>query len=472
MKEGMEMEGMGERAENTISGGDDDVRRGAGDELTEIGNITAEQRQRPAIALFSSGDDIESVLRSIDRSKRHGYFVFVVFPASTDDVLTSVVRELGAGVLRTEWPNAAHSRQVVERAARAVGFPGLLYVQTPSTAVDFSRCRSALDGVEEFSTDAPTTDYENQPFVSVAIPAYNECTTIRNVVTSAREHADEVIVVDDGSEDGTADIARDAGATVVEHESNRGYGGALKTAFEEAAKRHTDYLVIVDGDGQHDPDYIPKLLSKQRETGAEVVIGSRFEDDVDVRAPFYRRIGLWVINLLTNLSLGVVRPRSWVSDTQSGFRAYSSTAVESLALDDSIGDQMSASTDVLYHAHRNDYAIEEVGVTIDYDEADTSSQHPVVHGFELVKNILKTIERERPLTFFGIPGFLITTFGFGFGYEAVFTYSFSGSFPVGTALLSVLCLFLGSLLSVAGILLHSLNGHVETLINRSRRGIQ
>jgi len=93
--------------------------------------------------------------------------------------------------------------------------------------------------------------------VLAAIPAYNEEAAIADVVTETKQYADLVLVIDDGSSDDTVLLAKEAGATVIEHEENGGYGAALRTAFREANRRRADHLVILDGDGQHDPSDIP-----------------------------------------------------------------------------------------------------------------------------------------------------------------------------------------------------------------------
>ncbi|MBC8521973.1 MAG: glycosyltransferase family 2 protein, partial [Methanomicrobia archaeon] len=97
-----------------------------------------------------------------------------------------------------------------------------------------------------------------------AIPCYNERIPIAYVVTLARKHVDEVLVIDDGSSDGTADVGREVGATVISHEQNRGKGAAIKTALNYAAANGFDALVLLDGDGQHDPNQIPQLLQPIR----------------------------------------------------------------------------------------------------------------------------------------------------------------------------------------------------------------
>jgi hypothetical protein len=169
-----------------------------------------------------------------------------------------------------------------------------------------------------------------------------------------------------------------------------------------------------------------------------------------------------MINILTNLSMGVVRSRSWVNDTQSGFRAYGSTAIESLARDKSITDGMGASTDILYHAHEHDYEIAEVGTTVTYSVENASSHNPLSHGFSLVSNILKTVERERPIIVLGIPGLLITMLGIIFGYWSVSNYVSSETFPGELALAGVFFTLIGLLACFTAIILHSLTVHFNT----------
>jgi glycosyltransferase involved in cell wall biosynthesis len=293
--------------------------------------------------------------------------------------------------------------------------------------------------------------------VLVAIPAYNEKATIGGIVRDASEYADQVLVVDDGSNDDTAARAETAGAIVIEHGRNRGYGAALKTAFRGAKQCGTRHLVVLDGDGQHDPSDVPQLVEAQEHTDAHLVIGSRFIDGATSNAPLYRRIGLRMINVLTNLSMGVVRTASWVNDTQSGFRAYDQEAIETLAVDESIGDWMDASTDILYHAHHQSYVIEEVPIDVEYDVENANSQAPLSHCVVLVRNILKTIERDRPLTALAVPGFGLTFGGMGFGYWALTNYINSGTFSVGLALTATFLVLIGMFACFTAIVLHSLS---------------
>lgn len=235
--------------------------------------------------------------------------------------------------------------------------------------------------------------------VMVGIPAYNEAEMIADVVTAAARYADEVVVVDDGSEDETVERARDAGATVVAHSSNRGYGATLRTIFERARETGSEQLVILDGDGQHDPDDIPKLLDAQRANGAEIVVGSRFVGDSETSLPAYRRLGLLVINALTNAGIWLRYSTTTAADTQSGFRAYRRDAIETFARSGEIGEGMGASLDILFRAAREGFEVEEVSTIIEYDIDEPSSHHPITHGLALLKAIFAELFSTRSIRF-------------------------------------------------------------------------
>lgn len=464
------------------------------------GEIPAAERSLPAVSVVAADLDAGTVARTILRADERDVFAFVVVDDSDDSVVGALAEELGALVLESELLGRDDSLESVERVARALGFPGVLYVDDCDAQVDFSRFEEAIERTEGYSAAAPLVDHDDGDRTShadgdragadgdrdadgraidersadgvgtvAAIPAYNEAKTIESVVTGVRRHVDEVLVVDDGSTDDTAAAAERAGATVIEHATNRGYGAALTSAFEAAAARDADALVTLDGDGQHDVDDVPKLLDAQRRTGANVVVGNRFHEDASYHVPRYRRVGLFVINVLTNVSLGASPTRSWVSDTQSGFRAFDAQAVRSLAADDTLSENMSASTDILYHARRRGYDVAEVDTTISYDGDETSTQNPVSHGFAVVSNILRTVERERPLTFVGLPGVAAVLVGLGTGYWAVANYVQSGTLPTGVVLLCIFTTFLGALLSFTGVVLHSIRTHVGQLTDGGTR---
>ncbi|MDL5363302.1 glycosyltransferase family 2 protein [Halalkalicoccus sp. NIPERK01] len=302
----------------------------------------------------------------------------------------------------------------------------------------------------------PASADAQRPMVVVGIPAHNEAGSIASVIGATREHADAVFVVDDGSRDGTATEARRAGATVVEHEYNRGYGTALGTLFRAAEREGATHLVVLDADGRHDSRDIPRLLSKQRETDADIVIGSRFVDGATTGFPPYRRVGLAAINALTNLSMGRLRPGARIADTQSGFRAYNRRAIAGLAGDETIGTRMGASTDILYHAHERGYAIEEVGISVRYDVENATSIDPLAHGYGLVSDIARTVQRSHPLLSLGAPGLLGALLGVTMAYWLVSGFLSTGAVSYGLFVASALLLTGGVLAATAAVVLYTL----------------
>lgn len=411
-----------------------------------------------ALGIIGDPDHLGDIARAIVRGKQHGLYPIVVANERAEELI-AVATDLGARIVDVDESLDRESAEThLAGAAKSRDLEGIVCLEPPVGRIDIGRSVTALDGDDTYIVDAIPTEQTQSPEVLVGIPAYNEAETIEEVVSEVTKYGDEVLVVDDGSTDGTKQLAEEAGATVVAHSRNRGYGNALRTIFKEAAKRDADHLAILDADGQHQPDNVPDLVSTLDEREADIAIGSRFANGGDTNAPLYRRFGLFVVNTLTNVSLGVVRPRSWVSDTQSGFRVYNNEAIEAIADNvDEIGGGMDASTDILYQAHREDLDVIEEGVHIDYKVANGSHRHPVRHGFVLVSNLLRTIETERPITLVGIPGVVSILIGIGFAYWALSMFVRTGVFPNGVAIVAIAFGLLGTFATFTAIILHALN---------------
>jgi glycosyltransferase involved in cell wall biosynthesis len=162
------------------------------------------------------------------------------------------------------------------------------------------------------------------------IPALNEEDSIAGVIAEIRaaDPGFEVIVIDDGSKDRTAQVAAAAGAHVVSHPYNLGIGGAVQTGLQYARDHRFDLAVQVDGDAQHDPAEIARLLEPIVEGRADLVVGSRFLDQCEYRAPFARLVGIKLFAAFVSL---IVRQR--VTDTTSGFRAINRRGIVLFASD-------------------------------------------------------------------------------------------------------------------------------------------
>ena len=416
---------------------------------------------KPAVGIVATVENSEQVPARILRARQHGHDT-IVAAGDPDCEGIAHVHALDAAIVTADeiqnGTGLSEPRRALSTAAHVDGYPGLLYHPEVDERVDFTASNEEIKQAETFTIETRTEPpVEDNPDVLVGIPAYNEESTIGGVVRAARKRVESVVVVNDGSDDETVREAQSAGATVVSHKENQGYGAALQTIFDTAANARADQLIIIDGDGQHDIGDAEKLIETQRETDAEIVIGSRFGEGGATEIPLYRRFGLGVINLLTNLSMGMLSPEQWIRDTQSGFRAYNSAAINTLAEAEEIGDGMDASLDILYQSSEADYQVEEVPVTIDYSVDDASSQDPISHGITLVTNIVETVERKRPITLLGLPGFTTVLVGLLLSFWTFSNYINSGSFPFGVALGASVFTIAGFLASFTAIILHSLS---------------
>ncbi|UCE44145.1 MAG: glycosyltransferase family 2 protein [Candidatus Bathyarchaeota archaeon] len=297
------------------------------------------------------------------------------------------------------------------------------------------------------------------------IPAYNEEGCIAKVILQARQHVDRVVVCDDGSTDLTFTIAKAVGADVVKHEENRGKGAALRTLFWQVSEQRPDVVVILDGDGQHDADQIPLLMKPIEAGDCDLVIGSRYVDGARMNAPFYRRFGLGVINLLYAKVGGVS-----VKDTQSGFRAYSLKAFKCLMGCDAKGygvegEQLSLAT-------KNGLRVTEVPITVNYNRSSkTSKKAPLLHGVDLISTLLRVIMEERPLAYLGLPGLGFAIVGMILGLLLLWTFNATRYFSLPYTTLSLGASMIGLLLIIAAIMLHGLKRLTDRLNRMNQHNI-
>jgi len=277
------------------------------------------------------------------------------------------------------------------------------------------------------------------------IPAYNEEHSIADVVTKSLSHVDRVVVCDDGSTDDTAKVAREAGAIVIT-QSNQGYGAAISSLFDYARKENARIMVTLDGDGQHNPNQIPLLVDAISTHSVDVAIGSRFLNG-STKASGYRKTGIKIITSASNYGTNFK-----VSDSQSGFRAYSKDAIDAIHPTE---QGMSVSTEILLKISNKGLSIAEVPITISY-EGDTSEQNSVSHGVGVLMNTIKYVSIKHPLQFYGIPGLGLIVLGIILGGIFLEAYLNSQAIFYGSLLGSVVLFLLGAILSVTAIILFSM----------------
>jgi len=178
------------------------------------------------------------------------------------------------------------------------------------------------------------------------IPAYNESKFIKKVVKCSKKYSD-VVVVDDGSDDNTGSVAENAGAVVLKHPKNLGKGAAIKTGLKFVSKEY-DVVVLIDGDGQHDPSYIPHFIAAMKDV--QIVIGSRFKEKFPDNMPFQRKLA----NKLTTRIIRYVTGYE-ITDSQSGFRSISADILN-FFIDIKYDDYVFES-EMLYTASKNNIKI-------------------------------------------------------------------------------------------------------------------
>lgn len=284
-----------------------------------------------------------------------------------------------------------------------------------------------------------------KPRIIAGMPAYNEGRYIGTMVLNTRQYVDEVIVIDDGSTDNTAEIAGLAGAEVVRHEQNRGYGAAIQSIIAEARKRDPDILVILDADTQHNPQEIPNII-KPIQDGNDFVIGSREKQGSKI--PFYRRVGQKVI--LRSIS---VLSKKKLTDSECGFRAFSRKAISTLELKE---NGMAVSAETVAEAARRDLKVAEVPVSVTYRK-DSSTHNPVAHGLGVFTRILVMISEGMPLFFFGIAGVILIVLGIIAGVRVLHLFAASNVLPIGTTMVAVLFLVVGVFSIFTGLILRALS---------------
>ncbi len=280
--------------------------------------------------------------------------------------------------------------------------------------------------------------------VVIVIPAYNEERFIGSVVLKALRYAKTVIVVDDGSTDDTAEIAKASGAQVIRHTRNQGKGSALGSGFQLAREFSPDVVVTLDADGQHRPEELQKVMEPVLCGDADIVVGSRYLEHTS-EVPRHRIWGHRVFNRLTQLTSGI-----YSTDSQSGYRAFSPAAIEKIAFH---SNGFSVESEMQFIAHEAGLRIVEVPITIRY--TDKPKRPVMAQGLVVLNGILRLVGQYRPLLFFGVPGAVLLLVGLFFGLWVVDIYGHYHELAVGYAMISVLLSIFGMLLMSTGIILHS-----------------
>ncbi|MBI5584614.1 MAG: glycosyltransferase family 2 protein [Deltaproteobacteria bacterium] len=217
---------------------------------------------------------------------------------------------------------------------------------------------------------------------ALLIPAHNVETRIGEVLAGAGKWLADILVVDDGSTDKTAEIARRQGVRVLSDHPNRGKGWALKRGFDILLKEAPEAILTMDGDGQHDPDCLPLFLEAYRRGAGDVIIGSRMghRDEIPRLRYYPNLVGTYCLSWATG---------QYIPDSQSGFRLYGARGLEGLCL---VADGFALETELLIKLAKKGSRIASLPIPAIYSRNGQASHYrPVADTYQISIMVLRSI---------------------------------------------------------------------------------
>jgi glycosyltransferase involved in cell wall biosynthesis len=276
--------------------------------------------------------------------------------------------------------------------------------------------------------------------IVITIPAYNEEKTIGLLINEIHKvmkngsYSYKIIVVNDGSKDGTSEVAKNAGAIVYSHPKNYGLADTFKTEIEKSLELGADVLVHIDADMQYKPEEIPKLI-KEIQNGYDLVLGSRFMGTIE-HMPLINRIGNKAFSRVISNITGIK-----ISDAQTGFRAFTKNFAKKVV----IKSDHTYTQEQVIRAIKNKFKIKEVPIYF-AKRRDKSRliSNPFFYALKAWINILRIYRDYKPLKLFGVIGTLIFSIGVLIGLYLVYLLFTTGFVPrLPLLMLDVLILSIG-----------------------------
>ena len=219
--------------------------------------------------------------------------------------------------------------------------------------------------------------------ICLLLPAYNESRTIGRIVQEAGLFVGCIVVIDDGSSDDTADIARAHGAIVLKHAQNRGKGRALRTGFDYALQKGYELIATMDGDGQHDPMDLPRFFDYFRRTRPDILVGGRIKERS--RMPLHRRLNNWLVSNVGSALCGQKVP-----DFQSGYRLVKAEVLKTVRLET---ERYETESELLIKAGRLGFRIESTAIQTIY--GDEGSNVKALREMRLFTQLLIKSLRDK-----------------------------------------------------------------------------
>ncbi|MBU1632746.1 MAG: glycosyltransferase family 2 protein [Nanoarchaeota archaeon] len=275
--------------------------------------------------------------------------------------------------------------------------------------------------------------------VIITIPAYNEEKTLPKVIKDIKEIMSEtnydyqILVVNDGSQDKTAEVAKNLGVIVVSHKRNKGLAETFKIEMEECLKLGADIIVHTDADGQYPSEYIPKLIRKMEE-GYNLVLGSRF-----IKKKYSGSILKYLGNRAFAKALSSLT-KTKITDSTTGFRAFTKEVAQEI----NFINTFTYTQEQIIKASKQGFRITEIPISTNKTRDSRLFKNPLQYAFKAWINIFRIYRDYNPLAFFGIAGLFLLLVGCLLGFYFIylhFTIGITGH--LGLLFLLVILFFTG-----------------------------
>lgn len=280
--------------------------------------------------------------------------------------------------------------------------------------------------------------------LTTIFPAFNNEISIGTLVLIAKKYTKNVIVVDDGSTDRTAEMAELAGAKVIRHRNRLGNGAALKSGFEHVGRKDAKVIVTINPDCQYDSEDIPRLIAPIFSGEADIVKGCRHANGNRKKTSFYRHMGKDYLDKVFNFKTGYL-----ITDKQSGILAFAKHTLPALKFK---SNRNNTGSELLIDAGLK---IKEVEIGVRYN-VECSSNPSIFHRLRMLVNVQPNTELNRPFYYFTAPGLVFATAGISLELNFLRDFYNGGYLNLGPTLLMILLTIIGIFMAFTGIILHSM----------------
>jgi len=216
----------------------------------------------------------------------------------------------------------------------------------------------------------------------VLIPVYNGGDHIKSLLKKIKNYIDDIVVVDDGSTDNTTELAKEEGAIVLSHKTNKGKGASLHTGIEYILDKNYDLIIIMDADGQHNPDEIPRFIQHYQQTNSPIILGNRMKNPTSM--PWIRKATNRIMSIIISKMCG-----QFIPDSQCGYKLIERKVFEKIKL---YYTNYEVESEILIRAARYGFKIDSIPITTIYKH-EKSYINPIIDTIRFIRLLIDIKKR-------------------------------------------------------------------------------